>query len=282
MKLFDDFGDVKVREETIPEKSYLEKVLEVEKEILEIYKEDGRFEDFSDHHFEAYQLLHKKTQEKLANIKITQKILQEYIDARENSEENTQALIRGMYSAALLEIISTKTPETHTFIDGKGKTFNYLFYHIHNVKNLTLTNIKGNNILEGAGGNGGSATHIILHHITGNDLLYNASINGSATHITLHNITGDNILSDVGSWNGSAKYITLTNIKGYNTLPNPGWNGSAEHILEEHQLNEKQKSILSQIQTIVETIHTLSLEEQTKVHKQIARLQEEIFEEEKT
>ena len=350
MSMFKGFSDVTVRDELKTEKSDLEKVIDVEEEIIKQYKNDERFELYSRGHFEAYRSLYQTTQEKLTDIKITQEILQGYIDAGDNTEENTQARIRGMYSASLLEIISTKTPETTTVIDGRGKTFNYLFYHIHNVKNLTLTNItggyilknagsnhgratnitlsniKGNSSLQNAGIHGGSATNITLTNITGNNTLidagshngsatnitlnditgdctlYYAGLNGSVTNITLTNITGNNTLYDAGSHNGSAINITLTNIQGYYTLFRAGenngsakniiltnikgayllfeagaYNGSVANILQENQLNKKQKSILSQIETITETMHVLSLEEQSKAHDEIASLQKELF-----
>ncbi len=326
MGTFDDFKDVEVREERQVQKSDLEKVLGVEKEILETYKEDKRFENFSGNHFEAYQLLYKTTQEKVADIKITPKLLQEYIDARENTELNTESIIRGMYSAALLERITTKTPKTHTIIDGRGKTFNYLFYYVYNVKNLTLTNIKGNLILSYAGSYGGnidyltldriegcnllecaasysgSATHITLSDITGNYAVRTIGWKGNAKNITLHNIKGDHALEGAGTKSGSVKNITLLNLQGNYTLENAGsnkgsvknitlnniqgactlhaagWNyGCVENSLKENELNKKQRELISKIEKIVETIHFLSFEEQTKAHDEIARLQEEIF-----
>ena len=231
MGMFDDLKDVKVRDEVKQEKSDLEKVLDAEAEIIKKYEQDGRFKQNSGKENEAYQSLYKLTQEKLADTKITSGLLQSYIDARDNTEKNTTALIRGMYSSTLLEIISTTQPEITTFIDGKNKTFNYLFYYIHHVKNLTLTNIKGD------------------------ETLYNA-----------------------GSQKGSAQNITLSRIEGKETLKYSGSDkGIAKQILQEKELTEKQKNLLSRIETIVETIHTLSFEQQRVAHDEIARLQIEIF-----
>ena len=231
MKLFNRFGDVTVRNEVRQEKSDLEKVIDIEKEIIETYKTDEQFELYPKNENETYQLLYKTTKEKITDINITPELLQGYIDARDNPEENRKALIRGMYSAALLEIISTKTPETHTFIDGRGKTFNYLFYHIHNVKNLTLTNIKGNNILRNAGMYGGSATHIILNNVNGAYILeYAGSYKGSITHIILREIKGYYIFSYAGVHNGNLQNIVLTNVTGDYTLTAAAHSGNAKHI----------------------------------------------------
>ncbi len=326
MRLFDDFIKVEAREERVAEKSNLEKVLYTEEEIIKQYENDKRFEQYKGKEHVAYQLLYTTVKEKLSDIKISPELLKGYIESRDNTEENNQTRIRGMYSAALLEIICTKTPEAHTVIDGEGKTFNYLFYYIHNVKNLTLTNITGNFILydsgsyEGSatnitlqnitgddtlfnvgsnhgsatnitltnikgnwtlyqvGGNNGSATNITLQHITGNDTLNNAGKNGSATHITLHNVKGDWTLANAGTYCGSVKNVTLQRIQGDYLLYNAGSDhGSTQNILEENELNEKQKNLLTQIQKIAKTIHTLPLEEQTKAHEEITRLQKEIF-----
>ena len=325
MKFFEEFGEVKVREEIPVPKSDLEKVLDIEEEIIREYERDERFEQHSKEEHIGWQLICTTLQEKLADIKINPELLQGYINARENSEENTQARIRGMYSAALLEIIATKIPETHTLIDGKGKTFNYLFYHIHNIKNLAIRNIKGNHILGMAGAFNGSVKILTLQNITGNNTLAYAGWNGNVTHITLQNIRGDNTLYCAGNYHGSATHITLTNItgdctlyyagsyrgsakniilqhitgnhtlqlassngsainitlhniKGHNTLNHAGENhGSVTNILQENELTKKQKSILSQIETMVENMHTLSSEEQKAAYDKIAQLQEEIF-----
>ncbi len=326
MSLFNDFSKLEVRTETIPEKSDLEKILDIEEEIIKRYENDKQFEMYFPKKEEAYQLLYNTAKEKLKNVEINSRILQEYIDARDNTKENTSALIRGEYSAALLEIICTEKPEEYIFIDGRGKTFNYLFYHTKQVKNLTLINVNGNYILTYAGCNRGSATYVSLYNITGKWTLGNSGMyDGNATHITLNKITGYGILACCGQ-DGTARHITLLNIKGNNTFSDVAWNNgkveyvilnnisgelifsngaghngkinnvalkninglgtlvnnkenkkNMENILEEFELTKPQKKILSQIQLIVETIHTLPLEEQTKAHDEIAQLQTEIF-----
>ena len=224
--MFNEFGDVIVREETIPQKSDLEKILDIEKEIIEQYKTNKDFIPYEPRHDEAYKTLRATTQEKIADIPLTSQLLQEYINARENKEDSTDAVIRGMYSSALLEIICTTQPDTVTVIDGKGKTFNYLFYHIHNLKNLTLKNIKGNNILKDAGSYGGNIEYLTLHNIEGSYLLVDAAFkNGSAKYITLQDIIGNNTLSGAGENYGNIEYLTLSNIIGIATLSCAGKRG---------------------------------------------------------
>ncbi len=230
--MFDDLKEVTVREEILPPKSDLDKILDAEEEIIKQYENDERFKQYGGKHSEAYKSLYTIVQEKFTGITLTPELLQGYTDARENTEENTAAIILGMYSAALLEIISTTQPEKTTVIDGKNKTFNYLFYRIHNIKNLTLHNIKGNCILYNAGSEHGSAQHITLTNIIGSHTLYNTgSEHGRARNITLKNIKGNYPLYNAGRDNGSLQNVILDNITGDCTLENAGFNGNAQYII---------------------------------------------------
>ncbi len=302
-KMFEDYEKILVRDEIKKEPTDLEKILDLETEIVRSYGKDDTFQKYD--YDEIYSCIYNLVEEKAKEIKITPSLLQEYIDARENPEQNNIAIIRGMYSAALLEIICTTQPDTQTSIDGKGKTFNYLFFHIRNVKNLTLQNISGDNILRDAGSNG-SCEHIIIKNVTGHETLRNAGWEGNATNIIISNlkghntlryagrnnkeslkyvslseIRGDHTLGEAGNDNGSVEHVTAHKIEGYYTFHGLGENGGrAKHILQENDFTAKQKKILSRIESIVETIHTLSLEKQKKAHDEIAKLQEEIFAEE--
>ncbi len=330
MNFFKEFSDVEARKEIPQPVLDIESILEIEREILSQYKHDERFDRELGEHNAAYQSLYSTMQEKMRGVTLTSEILQEYINARENNEVDREAIIRGMYSAALLEIISTTPPDTYTKIDGKGKRFNYLFYYIRNVKKLTLINIEGNRILSFAGNSGGTAEEIILQNMKGHGILSRGGYNGHLKKAVLSNINGNNTLSFAGiGLKGSAQYLTINNIVGEYTLSELGSyeGGAAEYIVVNkitgnHTLNflakeggsahriivnnikgedllryvgsnvdhifsntrgkflkERQKIILSQIETIVENIHALSFEEQTKAHDEIAELQTEIFSE---
>ncbi len=418
--LFTDYGTILTRDEIKKEPTDLEKILDLENEIITQYESNNNFGKNGLHHEEAYTLLYANVQEKIKNISLTPELLASYISTRENREENTKAIIRGMYSAALLQVTCFAQPDKSIFIDGRGKTFNYLFYHVKNASNVTIQNFKGNYIFGKAGLDGGYISYITLNTIEGNEVFSSAGFNGICKYLTLTDITGDYILSGAGSEKGNIEYIELMNITGYNTLSGIGsQKGTAKHIslnniegsytlvnagsdgnvsylsinnltgnktlsnagnntgnishvtlynitgdhtlkdissegnsthitltkikgsntlefagngkgninhitlseitgdltlsnasedrgniqhltlnkingndffqntcryggkinpiLKEENFNERQKSILSKIQTIVETIHTLSFKEQKKAHEQIAKLQEEIF-----
>ena len=230
MRMFDEFENVTVREETIPEKFDLEKVLDVEERIIEQYKNDDRLKKSSRQRHLAYQSIYETAQEKLADVTITSELLQEYIDARENTEENSEALIRGMYSAVFLDIIYTTKQTAQINLDGKGKTFNYLFCYVKNARNVTLQNIKGDHILTYAGIDEGHLDHIKLQNIKGHHLLAVAGLNGKIEHIHLDNITGSDTLYMAGREKGSVKYAVLHNVNGDNTLKGAGIQGNLKQI----------------------------------------------------
>ncbi len=305
MGLFDELAKIEAREEKLVPKSDLDTIFTAEEEIIKEHKTDKMFEEYSQRHSEAYSLLKGSTQEKIADIKLTSEMLQEYISARENIEKDTVAIIRGMYSAALLELICKKNSNIKIYINGKGKTFNFLFYYINHVRNLTLKNISGNKvlyhagswngscehlslsgikgeqILERAGSWNGSAKRIVINNIYGNRLLcYAGAHGGSIKHITVQNVEGNNTLTEVALGEGSAKYLTLKRIKGDYTLKNAHINVSTKYILRENNSDKRQKEIFSQIEKIADIIHTLPFEEQKTAYDEIARLQKEIFSEE--
>jgi len=86
MKLFTDFEDVTVREENPVDQSALEKILEVEKEIFVEEKKNNWYSSFPSS--KAYSFLYTSVEKKLANITMTAKLLQEYINTRENHNKN--------------------------------------------------------------------------------------------------------------------------------------------------------------------------------------------------
>ncbi len=278
MKLFNELKDVTVREEVVVEKSDLEKVLDIETEIINKYKIDKTNKDYSGEERRAFQAVCAETQERVADIKITPKLLQEYIEVRENTEKNVQAKIRGMYSAALLELAYTKNPDGNLYINGKGKTFNYLFYHANNIKKLTLTNMNGNFLLGYSSYKKGIVEHVTILNAEGDNILGNSGWEGNVQYITLINLRGGYTLHNAGSFRGNLQYVTLTNVEEFNTLGDAGMcDGKVKNILREKELNQKQKKSIAEIKKIVETMQDLSLEKQKTAHEKIAQLQKEIF-----
>ena len=326
MKLFTDFEDVTVREENPVDQSALEKILEVEKEIFVEEKKNNWYSSFPSS--KAYSFLYTSVEKKLANITMTAKLLQEYINTRENHNKNKEADILGMYSSTLLQVTCKTQPDKGIQIDGEGRTFNYLFCQVLRASNVTVCNFKGNSILEYAGSFGGSVKNIVAINITGESTLaYLAHNNGTAENIIAANIQGNDVFSLAGSYEGNLKNILATHIKGNRTYegmsqqfgnakyifatclegnwnlpfndPNQGnedyivatdlkgnftFNGTeskVNHFLEDENIDSRQKIIIEKIEQLAKTMYLLPLEEQTKAHEEIARLQTELFAEEK-
>ena len=220
--MFDELKDIEVREETQVQKSDLEKVLSTEKEILTIYENDIREMSHLGAELELYDEILCTSREKLKKIKMQSTTLQEYVRSRENNDEDPQQIIRGMYSAALLEIICTAQPDVQINVDCEKRTFNFLFYCTRNAANVTLQNVKGYWIFGEAGNKGGKIENIVLKNVTGNHTLYHAGREGIARYITCIQIKGDNLLYSACDFGGEAEHILCTNIKGDNTLHHAG------------------------------------------------------------
>ena len=229
MGMFDELKDVEAREEVHQEKSDIEKILDTEKEIIERFKSDERTQD----HYkvrELYPLIYGSVEEKSKKITITREIVQSYINARDNLETDSSAILRGMYSAALLELSCKKEPDKKITINGNGKVFNYLFHYIKNVSNVVIQNFKGKEILRYAG-LAGKIKHITCRDIEGDELLSRAAqYNGVAEHINCINIKGDNTLYSIG-YKGKIEYILCENIAGSRTLGNASGRGNAKYII---------------------------------------------------
>ncbi len=304
MKLFQEFSDVTVRTETIPEKSDLEKVLDTEEEIIRQYKTNRLFDKTSRHGGEGYLLLHASVQDKLREVNCSSEILRAYISMRDNSEEKTESIIRGMYSAALLEIGSTTESNENFFINGKGRTWNYLFYQVRHAKNITIEHFKGNKILSCAGSHKGNVENVIVNHVIGNEILQGAgNTDGTVKHLFLNDIQGNHTLASTGLDRGTAEHIALNQIRGdytlaYTTAKDGHIHGitinkvkglfTLDHINKYYQNNKssflygiqmstKQEEILEKMKSLIENMHTLLPIEQKETYKEIARLQKEIF-----
>ncbi len=259
MSLFKKFSELEPAREEIPQiVSDLEKILNVEKEIVIQYKNDERGKHDPSQEYAIYGAILRDSKEKLEGIKITQNHILDYLSARENEEIDHEAKIRGMFSGALLEISSQTEKEIS--INGRGKKWNYLFYHVKNIhdvtvenftgskiltymgsylghaKNITIKNIKGFDTLSYAGSEGGIIENIYLENLSNQkgeraEILRYIAQGGRAENIVGKNLRGDFIFSLAGSNNGTLKNISLTDISGLYVMMSIGDNnGFAENI----------------------------------------------------
>ena len=304
MSFFKEFSKIEARKEIILEKSDLEKVLDIENEIIRQYKTDELFKKYGQKHGKGYHLLYASIQNKLKDVNLSSEILQSYIMMKDNSAEETESVIRGMYSGALLEILCRTQPSTSLFINGKNRTWHYLFYQVRYAKNIAIEHFKGNNILSCAGSDGGSVENIIVNHLIGDDTLQGAGHSrGTAKHLFLNNIQGNYTLASAGWYRGTAEHVTLNQIKGDRTLAyataedghityvtlnkirgkftldnvDRFYSDNKSTFLHDSQMSTSQEEILGEMLLLTKMMHTFSSEEQKSVHIKIAQLQKEIF-----
>ncbi len=220
--MFDELRDIEVRTEITREKSDTERILDIETELIEEFGKNKEFHPTSGN-FKLYSWVTSSAKPKLKDITLSEKLLQEYINSRENNVIDTEAVIRGLYSAALLELTHRQNKEKSIFIDGKNKTFHYLFYQVHFAKRVAIQNFFGNNILKSAGRDFGYIEKMNIQNIRGDDLLFDAGReNGNLKHITINTIQGNNCLGCAGFNAGTIEYVVCTNIKGNDLLSSSG------------------------------------------------------------
>ncbi len=231
MKLFTEFEDVQVREETILLKSPLEQVLEGEDYILKTYNSMKVMQDDDSKVHEIYVSILSYVKEKIKEDSITPKVIEEYLSARENNKKDNEAILRGMYSSVLLEIACAQT-EKNIFFRGNGKTWNFLFYHIHHARNITIADFIGESIFEWGGSFGGSIENSTAKNIFGERLYKNVgSWSGSAKHILAEHIKGGGIFVYAGEEKGTAEDIQVIDAEGTSILAYAGRAGNLKNVV---------------------------------------------------
>ena len=232
-KLFEEFKELETARQEIRESlSNLERILDIEKEIFLLYNLHFRGKSHTENgNEELYDFILKYTSSKIPKPSIHPSIIQKYIEARDNPEINFQdGVVRGMYSGALLEIVCSQTEEP-VIVDGKGKTFHFLFNHVRNAKNVSIKNFRGYLILSNAG-RAGTVTNLSVEGIVGDCLLYRAAGDkGNCEQLSIKNVYGTETLKSAGFNYGKLAFLDLHNISGGYTLSNSeGHYGYLSHV----------------------------------------------------
>ena len=215
--MFGGFDKLTSRDETPSPKSSLNIILDTEEEILKKYTQDKRINDFDKLQNDLYLSILEDIREKIKDVTYTSETLQMYIDARENPFSD-EGKIRGMYSGALLEILCKRSQDPIS-IDGKGKKWNYLFFHTKHLQNLSIRNFTGGHILSCIGSYKGSAKNISVKEIYGFRTLSCAgSVSGSVENLCCEFLQGDEILYHAGNEKGTLSNASLKFIKGDSIL----------------------------------------------------------------
>lgn len=211
-------GIQKERDITVREKTGLEKLLDIESEIVREYsKRDTRHGDKIN---EAYLSIYKELKERLKEVDYNEEDLKGLIYAKiDNEYDIKQSIALGLYTGSLLQLLTERNRQkgkrTIFYIDGKGSNFNYLFYFAKEVDNLTVENFSGEHICGEIGSYGGNAGVVLLKGIkgdwTGDGI---GSDGGSAGVVLLKDIKGDHAGWGIGSDRGSIGVVLLKDIKG--------------------------------------------------------------------
>ena len=225
--LFSDYNSLLVRE-TTEISSSLEKLLDVEEEIIKIYlKKYLTLGIFIPSDSKAHDELISNIKQRVG-YEITEDLLRAYLSSRENRSKDNEAHMRGIFSSALLELAQS-SKNLPISLNLQGRLFNYLFYGLTNVKNITLENVQGDDIL-GNAGSFGTVENIIVKDICGERLLCWAGSNkGHIKNIIGTNIRGINAFSCLGGENGFAENITAVDVYGNFSFSSLGCDGEGEN-----------------------------------------------------
>ncbi len=119
--MFDGFDQLDVRIEKLQEKTALDTILDLEAKIISTYASSENAINVMygcfNHDKKLYDSISKEVNYALLKKDVFKKTLQMYISSRDNKDETKEALVRGMYSAALLEIVCTREPHSYITLD---------------------------------------------------------------------------------------------------------------------------------------------------------------------
>ncbi len=231
MKLFEELRAVEVKEETQVQKSDLEKVLEVEEQVLKSVSQEDLLEDLKSDFFcsKLYPMIYDFCVKELENIQFSSELLQGYVDARVNEDSTGSGHPRGYFSGALLEMLCRTNSGKHIFIDGRNKIFHYLFMHAKYVSHLTLKNVQGDGILSGAG-IGGIIEDVFLENAEGYFIFNTAGAHGGKIrNVTAKNVKGDSLFQ-CAAMEGIGENITVIQVQGNFTFYNVGKAGRVTSV----------------------------------------------------
>ncbi len=227
--MFDGFDQLDVRMEKEREETHLEVILDLEKKVIQVYEKQAHVEQ-ENLRIGLYGKIRDYVMRELKIKNISGLLINLYIESRDNAQKNNVAFIRGMYAGVLLEKACFQTDEP-IVIDGHNKTFHYLFNHARKIRNLTLENISGDEILKYAGSNDGICENVCLRNITGNKIGYGLGAQaGKVKNISAIHIFGKKLFFGLGN-SGTAENVIAVNIQGDDTLCLTGSNGRAKNII---------------------------------------------------
>ena len=242
--MFDNLkGISKEREEHKRESGAIETLLKVRDAIMqEAKKPITNAEDKK-----VYNRIYNSTKSKLEGIEFDAADIKNLIFARPQEELNREIRpYAGRFTGCLLQILTerneAKEKRTRFHIDGRGKSFDYLFCGTRKIDELIVENfkgygicqeicmdggeanlvaginIKGDNTFNRLGYNTGNVSIVLAKNITGHTTLYSAGQKGKISSIITTGLRGRHILERAGDKNGEIGLIVGYNVQGVRAL----------------------------------------------------------------
>ncbi len=201
------------REITAREKTLAERLAEIGEGTIKEYQGKIKSDDVSTHR-EIYNALASELTLPEYNADTLQQLVLAYANQKEPEEA---AIVRGLYigvlASELTERNARKGKRTKISLNGGGNDFPYLLYFAHTLDEVVVESFNGDRILSSAGSYGGSVRNVTLTNIKGNGAGAWIAGNGHAGTVTLAGIKGDRAGAYI-AWNGRAETVTLAGIKG--------------------------------------------------------------------
>ncbi len=239
MNLFKEYDELVVRAPLPQSISEIEKILDIEEQIIKKYVSQNPIQTQSVRAIEkVYNAIFLEMSTQTEKIALSEKLLQEYLLVRENKEDDSSAGIRGLFSGAFLQLTYERDRAGALSFNGEGRTFNYLFFQTKEIKNLFLENITGNCILENAGSFGGNIQNILTYNLVGDYLLAGIGNRGTAEGIIADTIKGTGTFC-FASFKNVLKNILALRIVGSETFHQIGcYDGEIKNILAKNVIGD--------------------------------------------
>ncbi len=211
-------GDVKGREKTA-----LEYLIEVGNNVMS----EGSNASSSDQLHVYYLGLYKRLKnDLLRGLEFSALDIESYVHMNlEDQRPSTDNQQKGIYTGCLLHLLTernkAKNLPTRVYIDGKGRYFDYLFYHAEQADEVIVNNLKGQGICDHMANNYGRVNLILVANSQGEWIASDvAQFGGEAGAILMINCLDQLAGSRIGDHSGRVDLVLLERYRGWSSLSN--------------------------------------------------------------
>ncbi|MBS3121970.1 hypothetical protein J4434_03755 [Candidatus Woesearchaeota archaeon] len=225
--------DVQVRNNT------LDKLLEVEKELIREYSSKHLVEmldydvcDMYEEYKKRYIPFYKEVRKRLNETTFNEGDIASLVLAEANNEYSVnEKLVLGVYTGCLASLLTERNRKegkrTRIHIDGKDNIFHFLFLFARDVDDIIVENLKGSWICGYIASHNGHANDIIGVNLEGNSpFAYIGSNEGRVNRLVGLRIKDSEVMSYAFSEGGSCSQMIAVGIRG--GLNNLGFIGHSD------------------------------------------------------